>query len=634
MKNKIDFSEPEFRLKLVIPIFVLGLIFEFAFKNQICNFLYVIVWLIAGYDVVFAAIKQLLSSQLLAEQFLMSLATIGALCMFEFREAALVMTLYQIGEELSDKAVDKAQDSIAELMDIKAPLAHLWIDGKAHDVDPESLKVGDKIVIRTGEKIPADGTIIEGMSEVDTQALTGESLPVNVDIGDPVLSGSVNGSGRLIVTVDKEASESSASRMVALMKEAEKNRSEAESFVRKFAKIYTPIVTICALLIGSIVPLVIEGHMSTTWLHKALNFLIVSCPCAFVVSVPLSFVSGMGACSKRGIIVKGGSAMEAMSRVKMLAMDKTGTLTEGKLQLNPYHPSDGVDPLETLKLIVAAEEGSTHPIAEAVRKYARSSMPESIKEPIHFDRTIDRPGLGLEAWTGEKHIALGTEAFMHKLGFANLIPQDECRNEPATIVHVAMLEPEKKYLAHFLLADKIKEETPKALKEIKSYGVEKLVMLTGDREGIAKNIANQLAIDDYKSELLPEDKIKAVQELKTNACLAFVGDGLNDAPVIATADVGLSMGISGSDASIKASDFVLMNDKISSIVDAFRMSKKTVSVAWQNIIFALATKFIILIASVFFNVPMGLAVFGDVGVTLICVVNAMRLLFGGINEKS
>ncbi len=627
MDKKINWTDKSLRLKITVPLFFIGLVLEFGFKSNVANYLYIIIWIIAGYDVVAEALEQVLSSQLMAEQFLMSLATIGALAIFEFREAAMVMVLYQIGEELSDRAVDKAEDSVAALMDIKAPIAHLWENSKGVDIDPDQLKIGDKIVIRAGEKIPVDCTVFEGRSHIDMKALTGESMPVSVDIGDPLLSGSVNGSGRLLAMVDKLAEDSSASRMIALMKEAEENKSQAESFVRKFAKIYTPIVTAAALAMALVIPLILTGGLSTLWLKKALNFLIVSCPCAFVISVPLSFVSGMGACSKRGVLVKGGAAMEAMNQVKTLAMDKTGTLTEGQLKLQPYHPAEGVDPLETFKLIVAAEEGSTHPIAEAVRTYARETMPLALTDPIHFDKTLDRPGLGLEAWTGHKHLALGTRAFMDELGFSNDITDDECQNMPATIVHVAMLEPEKKYLAHFLLADRVKEEAPLALKNIRKYGVEKFVMLTGDRDNIAKEIAGELGIDDYRAGLLPQDKIKAVEELQSKSCLAFVGDGLNDAPVLAKADVGLAMGISGSDAAIKAADAVLMNDKLSSLVEAFRLSRYTVSVAKQNIFFALATKFIILAASVLLDIPMGLAVFGDVGVTLICVMNALRLLF-------
>ena len=627
MDKKIDWTDKSLRLKITVPLFLIGLVLEFGLKSHVANYLYIIIWIIAGYDVVAEALEQVLSSQLMAEQFLMSLATIGALAMFEFREAAMVMVLYQIGEDLSDRAVDKAEDSVAALMDIKAPIAHLWENNKGVDIDPDQLKIGDKIVIRAGEKIPVDATVFEGRSHIDMKALTGESMPVTVDVGDPILSGSVNGSGRLLATVDKLAEDSSASRMIALMKEAEDNKSGAESFVRKFAKIYTPIVTSAALVMAIAIPLITTGKLSTIWLRKALNFLIVSCPCAFVISVPLSFVSGMGACSKRGVLIKGGAAMEALNKVKILAMDKTGTLTEGQLKLNPYHPAKDVDPLETFKLIVAAEEGSTHPIAEAVRTYAREAMPEALTDPVHFDKTLDRPGLGLEAWTGNKHLALGTRAFMEELGFSDDISNDECQTMPATIVHVAILEPEKKYLAHFLLADRVKEEAPLALKDIRKYGVEKFVMLTGDRENIAKEIAGKLGIDDYKAGLLPQDKIEAVKELQKDAELAFVGDGLNDAPVLAKADVGLAMGITGSDAAIKASDVVLMNDKLSSLVDAFKISQRTVTVASQNIFFAMATKFIILIASVFLNVPMGLAVFGDVGVTLICVMNALRLLF-------
>lgn len=619
-------NDETFRTKTAGLLLLIGLILRYGLKNERwASVFFILSWILAGLEVMIEAIEDLFHGHAMEEEFLMTLASIGAILIRQSQEAAIVMVLYQTGEILEDRAIDKTKDSIASLLDIQAPLAHLREKGKRIDVEPEKLKIGDQIEIRSGERVPIDGTIIQGISTMDTSALTGESLPREVKEGDVILSGFINGGGKLTLLVEKTVENSSAARLIRLYKEASEKKARTEAFVSRFAKIYTPIVVGSAAILAFVLPLFVQGKITADWIQRGLNFLIVSCPCALVISVPVAFVSGMGTGSKRGLLFKGGAAMDALTNVSTLAMDKTGTLTKGVLSLHPFHPAPGLDPESIFRYIVAAEEGSTHPIALAVREFARNEMPETLTHPLHFDRTQDHPGRGMEAWTKDQHLILGNSAFLEEWGIQDPFREDGCEEKPATIVHVAQIEPEKKYLAHFLLQDQEKAGVPEMIQALREEGVRRLVMLTGDHAPIAKEMADKMGIQEYQADLLPEDKLLWVQKESEKSPCAFAGDGLNDAPVIAAADVGFAMGIHGSDAAIAAADIVLMNDQLSLIPEAFYLAKRTVTTAKQNIALALGVKLVILILSALGRAPIWLAVFGDVGVTLICILHSLRL---------
>ncbi|MBQ7160108.1 MAG: cadmium-translocating P-type ATPase [Clostridia bacterium] len=574
---------------------------------------FLVPYLIAGYDVLLEAGENILHGEIFDECFLMSLATIGAFVIGEYPEAVAVMLFYQIGEFFQDLAVDRTRDSIAELMNIRPDHADVKRGDKLIRVLPNEVKEGEIIVVRPGERFPLDGTIVEGATSVDASALTGESIPRDVAVGDGVYSGSVNMTGVVEVRVTGTYEQSTAAKILDMVENSAEKKSRSEAFITRFAKIYTPAVVGGAALLF-LVPSIITGDWSG-WLRRALIFLVVSCPCALVISVPLSFFGGIGGASHKGILIKGSNYVEALAKLETVVFDKTGTLTEGSFRVTDVHP-DVITEGELLDIAAAAESYSNHPIAESIIEAHGG----------HIDRerigeVTELPGRGLRAVIDGKVVYVGNAKLM-----------DECRashhdcGETGTIIHVAY---EGEYLGHIVISDKIKANSASAVAELKNAGVKKTVMLTGDVEKVGKAVAAEAGVDECYCELLPGDKVSKLEELleaKESGTLAFVGDGINDAPALTRSDVGIAMGALGSDAAIEAADVVLMNDDPAKIPEAVKRSKKTIGIVKQNIAFALIAKAAVLILGALGIANMWLAVFADVGVALICVVNAMRAL--------
>ncbi len=572
-------------------------------------------YLLIGYDVLKEAVESIFHGQMLDEHFLMMVATVGALCVGELEEAVAVMLFYQVGELFQSYAVGKSRKSISALMDIRPDYANIERDGKLEQVDPEEIQVGDIIVVKAGEKVPLDGVVMEGKTTLNTAALTGESLPRDAAEGDEIISGCVNISGLIRVRVTKPFSESTVSRILELVENASNKKTRTERFITRFARIYTPAVVGAAVLLAIVPPLVLHGNWSD-WIYRALTFLVVSCPCALVISVPLSFFGGIGGASSKGILVKGSNYIEALAHCETVVFDKTGTLTEGSFQVTAVHP-DAVDEKELLRLAAAAESYSDHPISLSLKAACHDSIDSKLVTNVH-----EIAGKGVQAEFEGHTLSVGNGKLMESLG----IEEHKC-HKVGTIVHVAM---DGKYLGHIVISDVIKPDAAKAIAELKASGVQRTVMLTGDRGEVAQNVAQQLKLDDVKAELMPQGKVEAVEELlKTKnpkSTLAFVGDGINDAPVLSRADIGIAMGALGSDAAIEAADVVLMDDQPSKIAEAIRISRKTMGIAMQNIVFALAVKAVVLAMTAFGAANMWWAVFADVGVSVIAILNAMRAL--------
>ena len=572
-------------------------------------------YLLIGYDVLKEAVESIFHGQMLDEHFLMMVATVGALCVGELEEAVAVMLFYQVGELFQSYAVGKSRKSISALMDIRPDYANIERDGKLEQVDPEEIQVGDIIVVKAGEKVPLDGVVMEGKTTLNTAALTGESLPRDAAEGDEIISGCVNISGLIRVRVTKPFSESTVSRILELVENASNKKTRTERFITRFARIYTPAVVGAAVLLAIVPPLVLHGNWSD-WIYRALTFLVVSCPCALVISVPLSFFGGIGGASSKGILVKGSNYIEALAHCETVVFDKTGTLTEGSFQVTAVHP-DAVDEKELLRLAAAAESYSDHPISLSLKAACHDSIDSKLVTNVH-----EIAGKGVQAEFEGHTLSVGNGKLMESLG----IEEHKC-HKVGTIVHVAM---DGKYLGHIVISDVIKPDAAKAIADLKACGVQRTVMLTGDRREVAQNVAQQLKLDDVKAELMPQGKVEAVEELlkakSPKNTLAFVGDGINDAPVLSRADIGIAMGALGSDAAIEAADVVLMDDQPSKIAEAIRISRKTMGIAMQNIVFALAVKAVVLAVTAFGAGNMWWAVFADVGVSVIAILNAMRAL--------
>ncbi len=593
--------------------------------------LYLAPYLIIGWDVLWKAVRNILNGQVFDENFLMALATVGAFATGEYAEAVFVMLFYQTGELFQDYAVGKSRQSIAALMDIRPDTANLELeDGSLEEVDPEDVEVGSVVVVRPGERVPLDGEVLEGASALDTAALTGESVPRDVGIGDAVISGCVNQSGLLRVKVTKPCEESTVSKILDLVENAGEKKAASENFITRFARYYTPCVVIAAtalfllptialaLLPASAQPAFLAGTDWTGWLHRALIFLVISCPCALVISVPLSFFGGIGGASKCGILVKGSNYLETLARTETVVFDKTGTLTQGSFTVTALHPAKGVTEDTLLEAAALAESWSSHPISVSLRKAWGKDL-----DPSRVTDVEEIAGHGVTAKVDGKAVSAGNSRLMEKEGV-----QWESCDLPGTIVHVTV---EGRYAGHILISDLPKPEAKTLVEGLKAAGVKKTVMLTGDTEAAAKAVAQELGIDEVHSQLLPADKVERVEGLlarksSPSASLAFVGDGINDAPVLTRADVGIAMGALGSDAAIEAADVVLMDDNPAKIATAMRISRKTLRIVKQNIWFALGVKGAVLLLGAFGVATMWEAVFADVGVAFIAILNAMRCL--------
>jgi len=579
--------------------------------------LFLLAYLLAGGEVILRAVRNLTRGQVFDENFLMTIATIGAFAIGEYPEGVAVMLFYQVGEFFQDYAVNKSRKSIAELMDIRPDYANLAQGDEITKVNPQKVRKGDEIVVRPGEKVPLDGVILEGASSMDTAALTGESIPRDVNIGESVLSGFINKQGLLRVKVEKEFNESTVSKILELVENAASKKAPTENFITKFARYYTPVVVFFALGLAIIPPLVIEGALFSDWIYRALIFLVVSCPCALVISIPLGFFGGIGGASRQGILVKGGNYLEALNSVSTVVFDKTGTLTEGKFQVVDVVSSGEMSGEELLHLAALGESHSSHPIAQSVVKANKTKLDMSLVKEYE-----ELAGLGVMAEIDGKKLLLGNSSLFKDEGITVKV-----EDNGKTIIHIAV---DSTYQGYILIADKIKSNAKESIKRLKERGVENVVMLTGDREQVALQVAEDLGIDKVYSELLPQDKVAAIEELtdglQKNKKLIFVGDGINDAPVLARADIGVAMGALGSDAAIEAADIVLMTDELTKLPVALDIASWTKRIVWQNIIFALGVKGIVLIMGAAGMATMWEAVFADVGVALIAVLNAMRVM--------
>ena len=589
---------------------------------------FLVPYVLISYDVLGEAWEGIMERDPFNEDFLMSVATIGALLIgfipgaeTQFPEAVFVMLFFQVGEVFEDYAEDKSRDSISELMNIRPDKANLETNGNIEVVDPSMVRVGDIIMVKPGEIVPLDGVVVDGVSSLNTVALTGESVPREIAVGGEVLSGCVNISGVLKVKVKKLFGESTASKIINLVEQAGERKSKSENFIRRFAHVYTPIVVFAAIALA-VIPSLITGDVAL-WVYRALTFLVVSCPCALVISVPLTFFGGIGGASRNGILIKGANYMDTLAKIGTVVFDKTGTLTKGVFAVDAVHPEE-YDEKELLSIAAAVEQYSTHPIAVALRE---ASAVEAANSKIENVEEI--AGHGVKAVVDGKQVSVGNEKLMNSLGIT-LNACEECKHHAGTIVHVAI---DDMYAGHIVISDQIKSDSKEAISALKKLGVEKTVMLTGDQQRVAEHVAKQLQLDEYYAQLLPADKVSKVEQMlnakPSGTHLAFVGDGINDAPVLARADVGIAMGALGSDAAIEAADVVLMDDKPSKIAQAIRIARKTILIAKENVWFAIIVKVAILLftaAGLLGSLAMAIAVFGDVGVMVLCVLNATRAL--------
>ncbi|MBQ3709072.1 MAG: cadmium-translocating P-type ATPase [Bacteroidales bacterium] len=588
---------------------------------------YLVPYLFIGFDTLKEAAEGLVHGEAFNEDFLMSVATIGALCIgfmpgaeTQYPEAVFVMLFFQIGELFEEYAEGKSREGIAHLMDIRPDIAHVERNGALEDVHPEDVAVGETILVKPGEKVPLDGVVVEGSTALNTVALTGESVPRNVEEGDEVISGCVNLSGLVKVRTTKAFGESTVAKIIDLVENAAESKSKSENFITKFARVYTPVVVFAALALAVIPPLLLSQPFAT-WIYRALMFLVVSCPCALVISVPLTFFGGIGGASRKGILVKGSNYMDVLAKVDTVVFDKTGTLTHGQFAVTAIHP-EKCDEKHLLHLAAHVEHYSTHPIGAALR----DAFPDEATDGCKLSEVEEIAGQGIKAKVEDWTVCVGNAKMMESIG----AQWHDCEHV-GTIIHVAI---DGEYAGHIVINDKVKDDSAEAIHELKSLGVRRTVMLTGDREEVGKAVAEQLGIDEYHAELLPADKVSYIEKLTPRADtevghsvpLAFVGDGINDAPVLARADVGIAMGGLGSDAAIEAADVVLMDDKPSKIALAIRIARRTLRIAKQNVWFAIGVKVLVLLLAAFGIATMWMAVFADVGVTVLAVLNAMRAL--------
>ena len=604
-------------IKIIIAfiLFLVSMIFNFN-NEWINNILFIISYLIVGFEIIKKALRNIIRGKVFDENFLMTIATIGAFGIGEYPEAVAVMLFYQVGELFQSYAVDKSRKSISSLMDIRPDFANVEKEGKIEKVDPDDVELGDIIIIKPGEKVPLDGVILEGKSSLDTKALTGESLPRSVTEGEEILSGCINLNGVLRVETTKEYGQSTVSKILDLVENASSKKSKSENFITKFARYYTPIVVIIALFLAIVPPLLIDGATFSDWIYRALSFLVVSCPCALVISIPLSFFGGIGGASKMGILIKGSNYLEAISKAEIVVFDKTGTLTQGNFEVQKI-VAINISQEELLKTVAYAENYSNHPISLSVKNaYSRK-----INE-VDIQSTQELSGMGIVAKIWDRDIIVGNEKLMREKEIEFLKTDDV-----GTVLYVAI---DNKYVGYILIADKIKDDAKKAIEELKKNNVKETVMLTGDKKSVGEDVAQKLGLDKVYTELLPDGKVKKVEKLlkekSENGKLVFVGDGINDAPVLALADIGVAMGGLGSDAAIEAADVVIMTDEPSKIVNTIKLSKKTMRIVKENIVFAIFVKVLILMLSAIGLSTMWEAVFADVGVSVIAIINALRVL--------
>ena len=605
----------------VIKILIAFILFIFAmsikFDNVwINNGIFIVSYVIVGFAILKKAIKNIFRGKVFDENFLMSVATLGAFAIGEYPEAVAVMLFYQVGELFQDYAVDKSRKSIASLMDIRPDYANIYTDGDIKKVDPKEVKIGDIIVIKPGEKIPLDGRIIEGNTTIDTKALTGESIPREVTKGDDILSGSINLNGVIKVEVKKEYGESTVSKILDLVENASSKKTKSENFITKFAQYYTPIVVIIAVVLAIVPPLIMQGANFEEWIYRALSFLVVSCPCALVISIPLSFFGGIGGASKMGVFIKGSNYLEALSNLEIAVFDKTGTLTKGVFEVQKVSPTKMTQE-ELLKIAAYSENFSNHPISSSIKRAYNKEIDE--KQIMNYQ---ELSGFGVEASIEGKRVLVGNEKLMQKENIKFTICQ-----EIGTILYIAV---EGEYAGYILIADEIKTDSKKAIEELKKNNVKNIVLLTGDRKKVGESVAKQIGINTVFTELLPDGKVKKVEELlknkSENGKLAFIGDGINDAPVLSLADIGIAMGGLGADSSIEAADIVIMTDEPSKVSKAIKLSKRTMRIVKENIIFAISIKILVLILAAIGVATMWGAVFADVGVSIIAIINALRAL--------
>lgn len=603
------------KIILATILFLIALIINF--NNQWINqAIYILSYMIVGIEVVKEAIENIIKGKVFDENFLMTVATIGAFGIGEFPEAVAVMLFYQVGELFQSYAVDKSRKSISNLMDIRPDFANVEREGKIQKVEPEDVKIGEIIVVKPGEKVPLDGQIIEGTSTLDTKALTGESLPREQTKGEEVLSGCINLNGLIKIQVTKEYGESTVSKILDLVENASSKKSKSENFITKFARYYTPIVVIIALILAIVPTIIMKEATFSEWLYRALSFLVVSCPCALVISIPLSFFGGIGGASKRGILIKGSNYLEQLANTEIVVFDKTGTLTEGVFEVQKVKAID-IDEEELLKIVAYSENYSNHPIAMSVKKEYNKEIDEKL-----IKKTEELSGFGISARIGEQDVLVGNEKLMKE----KQIQYTKC-DEIGTILYVAI---ENKQAGHLVIADKIKEDAISTIKDLKEKQVKQIIMLTGDRKDVGESVANQLGLDKVYTELLPDGKVEKVESLlkekSKKGKLAFVGDGINDAPVLAISDIGIAMGGLGADSAIEAADVVLMTDELSKIGEAIHLAKKTMRIVKENILFSIFVKVLVLTLSAMGLSTMWEAVFADVGVSMIAIINALRVL--------
>ena len=603
--------------KIIISLILFLIAILIPFKSNFINKgLYIIAYLIVGLEIVWKAIRNIFRGNVFDEHFLMAVATIGAFAIGEFPEAVAVMLFYQVGELFQDYAVDKSRRSITSLMDIRPDIAFVKRGENIEKVSTEDVKIGENIVVKPGEKIPLDGIIVEGSSMVDTSALTGESVPKEITVGDEVLSGCINENGLLTIKVEKEFGESTVSKILDLVENASNKKSKSENFITKFAKYYTPTVVIIAILLAIIPPFVLNLGEFTEWLYRALTFLVVSCPCALVISIPLGFFGGIGGASKTGILVKGSNYLEALSNTEIVVFDKTGTLTEGVFDVQKVE-AIGVSKEELLKYATYAESNSNHPISLSLKKAYNNEINQN-----SILNTEEIAGRGIISNIEGREVLIGNNKLMEEKN----ISYKPC-NEIGTILYVAI---DNKYAGYIVISDKIKKDSFKAIKTLKENNIKETVMLTGDKKEVGEKVANELGLDKVYAELLPDGKVEKVEELMKDKSekgkLIFVGDGINDAPVLALSDIGVAMGGLGADSAIEAADVVIMTDEPSKIGTAIKISKKTMKIVKQNIVFAIAVKVLVLILTAFGIGNMWEAVFADVGVSVLAIINSLRAL--------
>lgn len=631
-------EEGSLKGKVILIVLTTFLLIGAVAVEKSCNLatwqlliVYLIPYLLIGHDTLMEALEGIMEGDMFNEDFLMAIATIGALGIgflpgaeTEFPEAVFVMLFFQVGELFEGYAEGKSRDSISHLMEIRPDAANVERNGEVVVVSPDDVKVGETIVVKPGEKVPLDGKVVSGTSSLNTIALTGESVPREVQEEDEVISGCINLSGVIRMRTTKNYGESTVSKIIKLVEDANEHKSKSESFITKFARIYTPIVVVAALLLAFFPPMVLSGEfmeLFPVWLHRALIFLVVSCPCALVISVPLTFFGGLGGASRKGILIKGSNYMDTLAHIQTVVFDKTGTLTHGVFAVEAVHPDKGeadddwhLDAHELLHLAAHVEHFSTHPIGAALR----DAFPDEATDGCKVTDVEEIAGHGIKAKVGDRIVCVGNGKMMDRVG----AKWHNC-HRVGTIIHVAV---DGKYAGHIVINDQIKEDSAVAVSSLKQLGVQKTVMLTGDREEVGKDVAEKLGLDEYHTELLPADKVLRVERLLKKGTLAFVGDGINDAPVLKRADVGIAMGGLGSDAAIEAADVVLMDDEPSKIALAIRIARRTIAIAHQNVWFAIGVKVAILLLATFGWATMWMAVFADVGVTVLAVFNAMRAL--------